>query len=103
MATPCVAITPQRFDEIVSLEDYLAANLMALRNTAVGNYLGLCAITLPVGLDAASMPVGLQLLARPLQDETLLKLGMTIERQWGVSRRRLGKPPHRNRGLLECD
>ena len=103
MATPCVAITPPRFDEIVSSEDYLAANLMALRNTAVGNYLGLCAITLPVGLDAASMPVGPQLLARPLQDETLLKLGMAIERQWGVSRQRLGKPPHRNRGLLECD
>lgn len=60
MATPCVAITPQRFDEIVSSGDYLAANLMALRNTAVGNYLGLCAITLPVALDAASMPVGPQ-------------------------------------------
>ena len=100
VVSPCVAITPPRFDEVAFLEDYKRANLMALRNTAVVNYLGLCAITLPVGLDAAGMPVGLQLMAGPFQEDLLLLLGLAIERRSGPPRQRLGRPAHGNRGLL---
>lgn len=100
VASPCVAITPPRFDEVAAVEDYLAANLKALRNTAVGNYLGLSAVTLPVGLDAADMPVGLQLMAGPLEEDLLLLLALAIERRIGTPRQRLGRPPHGNGGLL---
>ena len=100
VAGPCVPITPPRFDEVASVDDYRKANMMALCNTAVANYLGLCAITLPVGLDAAGMPVGLQLMAGPMQEESLLRLGLAIERRGGTPRQRLGRPPHGNRGLF---
>jgi aspartyl-tRNA(Asn)/glutamyl-tRNA(Gln) amidotransferase subunit A len=42
---------------------YLRINRRIVRNTVAVNYLGPCAITLPVGLDKAGMPVGLQLIA----------------------------------------
>ncbi len=100
LATPCVAITPPRFDEVATAESYKDANLKVLRNTAVVNYLGLCAITLPVGHDAAGMPVGLQLMAAPLQEELLLLLALAFERCGGTPLQRLGRPPCGNRGLL---
>ena len=101
LATPCVAITPPRFDEVATAESYKDANLKVLRNTAVANYLGLCALTLPVGRDAAGMPVGLQLMAAPLQEELLLLLALAFERRGGTARQRLGRPPHGMCGLLD--
>lgn len=78
---PSVATTPP---PIAKLEaggpDYFAANRMALRNTTIGNQLGLCAISLPVGYDAAGMPVGLMLQAAPQQEENLLRLARSIEK-----------------------
>ncbi|MCC4269928.1 hypothetical protein LL254_04350 [Marinobacter nauticus] len=38
----------------------------------MGDYLGLCGLTLPVGKDSAGMPIGMQLLMRPWQEERLL-------------------------------
>ena len=57
------------------------------------NYLGLCALTMPVGLDRARMPVGLQLIARNGEDERLLAIALAIEKCLGSGRDRLGKPP----------
>ncbi len=85
---------------MATAESYKDANLKVLRNTAVVNYLGLCALTLPVGRDAAGMPVGLQLMAAPLQEELLLLLALAFERRGGTPRQRLGQPPCGNHGLL---
>ena len=43
--------------------DSLWVNRRIVRNTVAVNYLGLCAITMPVGCDRAGMPVGLELTA----------------------------------------
>lgn len=78
---PAVAITPP---PIAKLEaggpDYFKANRMALRNTTIGNQLGLCAITLPVGYDAYGIPVGLMLQAHPYTEERLLRIAHAIEK-----------------------
>ncbi|MCE9648029.1 MAG: amidase [Parvibaculum sp.] len=78
---PAVAITPP---PIAKLEaggpDYFKANRMALRNTTIGNQLGLCAITLPVGYDAQGIPVGLMLQGHPGTDEKLLRLARAVEK-----------------------
>jgi aspartyl-tRNA(Asn)/glutamyl-tRNA(Gln) amidotransferase subunit A len=78
---PTVAITPP---PIAKLEaggpDYFKANRMALRNTTMGNQLGLCAITLPVGYDAAGIPVGLMLQSAPHADEKLLRIARAVEK-----------------------
>jgi aspartyl-tRNA(Asn)/glutamyl-tRNA(Gln) amidotransferase subunit A len=78
---PTVAISPP---PIAALEsggaDYFKANRMALRNTTIGNQLGLCAITLPVGYDAHGIPVGLMLQSHPYADEKLLRLARAVEK-----------------------
>jgi aspartyl-tRNA(Asn)/glutamyl-tRNA(Gln) amidotransferase subunit A len=77
---PSVAISPPEIEPLL-VDDaaYGNANNMALRNTTLGNQLGLCALTLPVGSDALGLPVGLMLQAAPGKDELLLRLGRAIE------------------------
>jgi aspartyl-tRNA(Asn)/glutamyl-tRNA(Gln) amidotransferase subunit A len=90
---PTVAITPPRLSEVSAVDGYKEANLMALRNTSIGNMLTLCGLTIPVALDAAGMPVGLQLLARRDHEHHLLAIGRAFERRLGTARERLGVAP----------
>jgi aspartyl-tRNA(Asn)/glutamyl-tRNA(Gln) amidotransferase subunit A len=84
IATPTVAHTPPRLDEVVDdYEAYRAANLRMLRNTPAANLLQLCAITQPVGLDALGMPVGLQLMAAHMRDDLLFSAALASERALG--------------------
>ena len=48
---------------------------MTLRNTRVGNLLGLCGLTLPTGVPSC----GIQFLGAPMQEERLLRLGAAAE------------------------
>jgi aspartyl-tRNA(Asn)/glutamyl-tRNA(Gln) amidotransferase subunit A len=54
---------------------FASENLLALRNTRIGNLMGLCALTLPT----ATPMCGLSLLAAPGHDERLLRLGAAAE------------------------
>lgn len=54
---------------------YLSENLLALRNTRIGNMMGVCALTLP--LDTPSC--GLMLMCPPDMEEHLLRMGMAAE------------------------
>jgi len=69
---------------------YLRVNRRIVRNTVAVNYLGLCAITLPVGRDKAGMPVGLQLIAPAWAEERLLAIA--AEQVLGTATERLGIP-----------
>lgn len=77
---PTVAISPPEIEPLLTDDAaYGQANSMALRNTTLGNQLGLCGLTLPVGSDALGLPVGLMMQAAPGKDEPLLRLGRAIE------------------------
>jgi aspartyl-tRNA(Asn)/glutamyl-tRNA(Gln) amidotransferase subunit A len=77
---PTVAISPPIIAPIAQGgPDYFKTNRMVLRNTTLGNQLGLCAITLPVGLDALGLPVGLMLQAPPRAEDKLLQMAYAIE------------------------
>ncbi|APE30810.1 2-amino-5-chloromuconate deaminase [Halomonas aestuarii] len=93
MLTPTVTITPPTLESLEPEGAYARANMQALRNTVVGNFMGLCALSLPVGKDAAGMPVGLQVLAGPDQDARLLSIGRAIEHELGNALACLGMPP----------
>ena len=93
LVAPTVAITPPTVDEVSTREEYGPRNLLSLRNTSIANYLGLCAITLPVGLDDAGMPVGLMLVARGGHDDRLIAIARRIEGVLGTGHERLGDPP----------
>ncbi|MEQ6249763.1 amidase family protein [Sulfitobacter sp. HNIBRBA3233] len=56
-------------------EYYVTENLLTLRNTRIGNLMGLCGLTLPTGTPSC----GLMMLAAPNQDLALLRLGTAAE------------------------
>jgi aspartyl-tRNA(Asn)/glutamyl-tRNA(Gln) amidotransferase subunit A len=76
---PTVANSPPPLDQLTTTQAYARANLLCLRNTSTANYLGLCALTLPVGLDSQGLPVGLQLVTRGGQEERLLAVARAVE------------------------
>ncbi len=56
-------------------EYYKTENLLTLRNTRIGNLLGLCSLTLPTGLPGT----GIMFFAPPMAEERLLRLGSAAE------------------------
>ncbi|MDO9127540.1 MAG: amidase [Parvibaculum sp.] len=78
---PAVAISPPPIADLIDGGDaYGKANRMALRNTTIGNQLGLCAITLPAGYDGQGLPVGLMLQAAPYTEEKLMRIAHAVEK-----------------------
>ncbi len=94
---PTTPITAPLLEQVADAEGYRTHNMAALRNTAPGNLLGLCGLSMPAGLDGSGMPVGLQLLTRHGADERLIAVGLAVEAVIGPAARRLGTPP----GLTE--
>lgn len=73
---PSVPNMPQRIDDLLADTAYFVAeNLMTLRNTRIGNLMGLCALTLPTGVPST----GVMLMAGPGQEARLLRLGAAAE------------------------
>ncbi len=54
---------------------YITENLLCLRNTRIGNLMGLCALSLPTGVPSC----GIQLMAAPNTEEALLRIGAAAE------------------------
>jgi aspartyl-tRNA(Asn)/glutamyl-tRNA(Gln) amidotransferase subunit A len=55
---------------------YVTENLLSLRNTRIGNLMGVCALTLPTSQPSC----GISLMAGPGQEARLLRLGAAAER-----------------------
>ncbi|NND49337.1 MAG: amidase [Rhizobiales bacterium] len=90
---PTVPISPPEVAALDEADAYRKANLTILRNTAPGNLLGLCAVTIPIGLDSHGMPVGLQIIGAGGEDERVIAAACAFERVLGTARQRLGTPP----------
>lgn len=74
--TPTVPILPPDAARLQADADFFAAeNLLALRNTRIGNLMGLSALTLPTGIPMT----GITLLGAPMAEERLLRLGAAAE------------------------
>jgi len=61
------------------MQAYSDLNLRYLRNTAIGNILNLCALSIPCGLNRAGLPIGLMLYAKPFDERTLLRAGHALQ------------------------
>ncbi len=69
-------ILPPNVERLLSDDDYyVTENLMALRNTRVGNLMGTSAITLPTGVPSC----GIQLIGPAMGEEALLRLAIAAE------------------------
>ena len=63
---------------------YSTTNLACLRNTAVGNFLDACAISVPSSAPGEA-PVGLMLMGAPMGDASLFTVARTVERVLGTA------------------
>lgn len=73
---PSAPILPPNLDRLKADSDYfVSANLLALRNTRIGNLMGVCSLTLPTGTASC----GLMMMCPPHQEERLLRLGAAVE------------------------
>ncbi|MEY8838822.1 amidase [Cribrihabitans sp. XS_ASV171] len=73
---PTVPTTPPNLARLESDHDYyVTENLLALRNTRIGNLMGLAALTLPTSIPGC----GLMMMTPPLTEERLLRLGAAVE------------------------
>ena len=93
IASPTLCLTPPLMSEVADADSHLRINRRIVRNTVAVNYLGLCAITMPVGRDRAGMPVGLQLTAPAHAEEKLLTIALAAEQVLGTGADLLGTPP----------
>ena len=69
---------PAAISDLDDDDDYRRINLMALRNTFVGNFLNRCAISIPAHAQGDA-PVGLMLMAPLMTDKALLSAAKAIE------------------------
>lgn len=77
---PTSPILPPNAERLLTDTAYYASeNLLALRNTRIGNLFGLCALTLPTGQPSC----GIMLMAPPMAEERLLRLGAAAQRALG--------------------
>jgi aspartyl-tRNA(Asn)/glutamyl-tRNA(Gln) amidotransferase subunit A len=73
---PTTPIRPPNVERLLSDAAYFdEKNLLALRNTRIGNLMGLCGLSLPT--ERAS--VGLMMLANPFEEAKLLRIGAAAE------------------------
>ncbi len=73
---PTAPILPPDQDRLMRDDDYYTTeNLLALRNTRVGNLMGLSAISLPTGTPSC----GIMLCGKPFAEEALLRVAAAVE------------------------
>jgi len=73
---PSSPILPPNMERLGQDHDYyVAENLLALRNTRIGNLMGACALTVPTGFPSC----GLMMVCPPMQEHHLLRLGAAVE------------------------
>ncbi|PCH65463.1 MAG: amidase [Rhodobacteraceae bacterium] len=73
---PTSPILPPNLERLYNDHDYyVTENLLSLRNTRIGNLMGLCVLTLPTGVPSC----GIQLMCPPHSEEALLRIGAAAE------------------------
>jgi len=73
---PSTPNMPPNLERLASDHDYyVTENLLTLRNTRIGNLMGLAGLTVPTGLPST----GITLLTPPMSEDRLLRLGAAAE------------------------
>ena len=81
IAMPTCPVVAPAIAEVEAPEGWSRQNAMVLRNTSLGNFFDLTAISLPI--PGSGLPVGLMLMARNGQDHRLFRIAAAVERLWG--------------------
>ena len=84
-ATMVPALPIAEVDE--GVEAYAEANMKCLRNTAIGNILNLCGLSVPCGFTKKGLPVGLMIYGKPFDEATVLRIGNAFQQATDWHRR----------------
>ena len=85
---PTVMIPPVPVaDAMASPEAYAERNLQTLRNTSIGNILGLCGLSVPCGFTSRGLPVGLMIYGKPFDEARVLRIGHAYQQSTDWHRR----------------
>ena len=80
LLVPTTPLAARPLDVIdASKESYGEYNTRYLRNTAVGNILNLCAVSLPCGFTREGLPIGLMIYVKPFQEDVALRVAYAYE------------------------
>jgi aspartyl-tRNA(Asn)/glutamyl-tRNA(Gln) amidotransferase subunit A len=80
IAMPTCPIVAPTIAEVDAPDMWSRKNAMVLRNTSLGNFFDLTAISLPI--PGSGLPVGLMLMARNGHDHRLFRIAAAVERLW---------------------
>lgn len=81
MAVPSTGITAPEIAPLEADDDvFHTTNMMALRNTMIGNFFNLCGFTIPSGVDAKGLPTGILFSATGGRDEDLICYAQSLEK-----------------------
>ena len=78
VVTPTVPIVAPRIADLDDEREYNRINLLVLRNTALGNFLDRCAISIPCH-PLGGAPVGLMLMGESMGDARLFRVAAAVE------------------------
>jgi aspartyl-tRNA(Asn)/glutamyl-tRNA(Gln) amidotransferase subunit A len=81
LVLPTIPIVAPTMAEISTVEGFVKANRLLLRNPAIANFFDLCAISLPLPREGG-LPTGLMLFGRRGGDRRLLQIASAIEQMF---------------------
>ena len=77
--TTCIPAIP--IDSLISDNSiYTEKNILLLRNTAIGNILNLCGLSVPCGFTKEGLPIGLMIYAKPFREDLVLRIGHAFQK-----------------------
>jgi aspartyl-tRNA(Asn)/glutamyl-tRNA(Gln) amidotransferase subunit A len=77
---PTVMIPATPVAEVAQdMDSYSKRNMQCLRNTAIGNILNLCAMTVPCGFTKSGLPAGLMIYGKSFDEATVLRIGHAFQ------------------------
>jgi len=85
VVSPATAIPAPLLTDFDDPEQAMAHALGTTRNSQPSNYLGQCAVSLPLPRQSGELPIGYQLMGAPGSDVKLLDIAVAIEEQLGLA------------------
>ncbi len=80
LLVPTTMIPAKPTDELdANMDVYGTHNIAYLRNTTIGNILGLCGLSVPCGFTSNGLPIGLMIYGKPRDEAMILRIGYAFE------------------------
>jgi len=76
---PTVPVPAEPVADMATLDAYQRLAPKYSRNTSLGNFLNLCAVSVPCGFSAEGLPIGLMVHAKPFQEDVALRVAYAYE------------------------